>query len=72
MLKAAPLPPDASIASTGLGIRYIGSHCYAMGGLTAAVGYTDVIQKYAFASDANATDVGNLSTGFAKGGGTQV
>ena len=27
-MKAEPLPPDASIASTGLGIRYIGEHCY--------------------------------------------
>lgn len=36
MMKAEPLPPDASIASTGLGIRYIGSgkyqHAYAYSG----------------------------------------
>jgi len=32
MMKAEPLPPDASIASTGLGIRYIGEHAYAFSG----------------------------------------
>ena len=27
-----PIQPGASIAATGLGIRYIGEHCYAMSG----------------------------------------
>lgn len=36
MMKAEPLPPDASIASTGRGIRYIGNHCYAFSGAFAA------------------------------------
>jgi len=34
MMKAEPLPPDASIASTGLGISYIGEHCYCYPGET--------------------------------------
>tara|TARA_Y100000310_G_scaffold285832_1_gene309565 strand:+ start:361 stop:792 length:432 start_codon:yes stop_codon:yes gene_type:complete len=35
MMKAEPLPPDASTASTGLGIRYVGKdpmHAYAYSG----------------------------------------
>jgi len=32
MLKAEPLPPDASIASTGRGIRYIADYAYAYSG----------------------------------------
>jgi len=28
----APVQPGASVAATGLGIRYIGEHCYAMSG----------------------------------------
>ena len=36
MMKAEPLPPDASIASTGLGIRYIGDYVYAYSGLYVA------------------------------------
>jgi len=36
MVLAEPLPPDASTASTGRGIRYIGEHCYAFSGTYAA------------------------------------
>ena len=33
MILAEPLPPDASTASTGLGLRYIGKeYCYAFSG----------------------------------------
>tara|TARA_Y100000310_G_scaffold306919_1_gene348493 strand:- start:296 stop:724 length:429 start_codon:yes stop_codon:yes gene_type:complete len=32
MMKAEPLPPDASVASTGLGIRYVGEHAWAASG----------------------------------------
>jgi len=28
----APIQPSASVAATGLGLRYIGEHCYAMSG----------------------------------------
>ena len=45
MAKAEGLPPTASVASVGRGIRYIGDHCYAYSGvisLTAsAVDYLD-------------------------------
>jgi len=38
-MKAEPLPPDASIASTGLGIRYIGeNHVYAASGIVRDAG----------------------------------
>ena len=37
MLKAEPLPPDASIASTGKTLRYIGKdRCYAYSGVLAS------------------------------------
>ena len=36
MAEAEGIPPTASVASTGFGIRYIGEHCYAMSGLYAA------------------------------------
>ena len=36
MPETDTIPVSASIASTGLGIRYIGDHCYAFGGLTEA------------------------------------
>ena len=39
MPHEASVPPEASTASTGLGIRYIGKHCYAYSGL---VGCTNV------------------------------
>ena len=32
----APVQPNASVAATGLGIRYIGEHCYAFSGTFAA------------------------------------
>ena len=32
MTEADVIPPSASTASVGLGIRYIGQHCYAMSG----------------------------------------
>jgi len=32
MAMAESLPPDASTASTGLGLRYIGDYCYAYSG----------------------------------------
>ena len=32
MAEAEGIPPTASVASVGLGINYIGSHCYAYGG----------------------------------------
>ena len=38
MLKAEPLPPDASIASTGKDIRYLGNHVY---GLSGSFAFTD-------------------------------
>ena len=37
MALAEELPPDASIASTGLSLRYIGSHVYAYGGVIGVV-----------------------------------
>ena len=33
MTEADDIQPSASIASTGLGLRYIGNHCYAASGL---------------------------------------
>jgi len=39
MALAESLPPDASTASTGLGLRYIGDdHCYAFSGVIASAG----------------------------------
>ena len=38
MTEADVIQPSASIASTGLGIRYIGQHCYAYSGF---INYTD-------------------------------
>jgi len=35
MMKAEPLPPDASIASVGPGIRYIGNWAYGFSGIVA-------------------------------------
>ena len=29
----APVPPEASVVQTGLGIRYIGEHCFSYSGL---------------------------------------
>jgi len=39
MALAEALPPDASTASTGLGLRYIGEHCMAYSG---QIAYTQV------------------------------
>ena len=36
MPETDTIPVSASIASTGLGIRYIGSHCYALSGTFSA------------------------------------
>ena len=37
MLEAEGIPPTASVASTGLGLRYIGKdHCYAFSGAVSA------------------------------------
>jgi len=35
------IPTSASVASTGLGIRYIGNHCYAFSGIVTPVSGTD-------------------------------
>ena len=35
MTEADVIQPSASIASTGLGLRYIGEHCYAYSGIVA-------------------------------------
>jgi len=32
MVEAEGIPPSASVASVGLGLRYIGDHCYAFSG----------------------------------------
>ena len=37
MTEADVIPPSASVASTGLGIRYIGQHCYAYSGTIVTV-----------------------------------
>ena len=34
MAEADGIPPTASVASVGPGIRYIGNHCYAYSGIT--------------------------------------
>ena len=36
MVEAEGIPPTASVASVGPGLRYIGSHCYALSGFFAA------------------------------------
>jgi len=41
MAKAEGIPPTASTASAGLGIRYIGQHCYAYSGIVTPVSGTD-------------------------------
>ena len=40
MMKAEELPPDASIASTGLSLRYIGNWAYAYSGEVAVISDT--------------------------------
>ena len=44
------------------------THGYSFGGVTEPPGRSDHIDKFPFASDANATDVGNLTLGRSRGG----
>ena len=64
----APIQPEASVATTGLGIRYIGDYCYAYSGVIDLVGASTETQlefttgsglisgEYTFGADANDID----------------
>jgi len=75
MAKAEGIPPTASVASVGPGIRYIGQHCYALSGeiivnnntvtmleFTTGDGY--IIASFSYGVDQAASLVGSRLIGF--------
>jgi len=46
MAKAEGIPPTASVASAGPGIRYLGQHCYAMSGRYGATQSNQVVLNF--------------------------
>jgi len=75
MAEAEGLPPTASVASVGPGIRYIGRHCYALSGeilvnnntvtmleFTTGDGY--IIASFSYGIDQNASLGGSKLIGF--------
>jgi len=78
MAKAEGIPPTASVASVGPGLRYIGEHAYALSGqvtdaasgsaATTCLDYTSgegyIIAKFAFGSDATGADTQFIDLSF--------
>jgi len=74
MAEAEGIPPTASTASVGLGLRYIGEHCYALSGtfsastnpqttleFTTGAGY--ILGRFQFSGMFNPATATNGSTG---------
>jgi len=72
MAKAEGIPPTASVASVGPGIRYIGEHCYAYSGVldlsskaTGALDFTSgagyIVGKFEYNADFASAGGANLA-----------